>query len=85
MKLPKYPNDFFDYSQGINVNDYTINEWIKHCVQELEQDPTKSTYQIGMGNTFVQVDRVECGAVKYEVRVAKNYWEEEIYFEDLIE
>lgn len=39
MKLPNYPEDFFDFGKGVDVSNATINEWIKELVEELENNP----------------------------------------------
>lgn len=74
IKIPKYPKDFYDFSNGVDVDDKTINKWIKRCVEELEKEPECNYYYISSGNTLVCVFRnCEEDYGKYTVQVSKNY------------
>jgi mRNA-degrading endonuclease RelE of RelBE toxin-antitoxin system len=77
MDLPKYPQDYFDFSNGYNIADDQINEWIKEMVEELDDNP--ECYGLGKstGNTYVRVDRDD--VAKYRVFVTKNYQEKSIF------
>jgi len=74
IKIPKYPIDFYDFSNGVDVDDKTINKWIKRCIKELEKEPESNYYYISSGNTLVCVFRnSEEDYGKYTVQVSKNY------------
>lgn len=88
MKIPTYPNDFFDFSKGYNVKDEQINEWINKGVRELESNPEQHYYGVSSGNTFVQVFRIdeETTLSKYRITVSKAYASAEIpAYEDDVE
>lgn len=77
MELPNYPNDYFDFANGVNVSNEDINNWVKEIVEILETDDRCNGLGRSAGNAYVRVDRDECG--KYRVFVTKNYQEKTIY------
>jgi len=74
----KYPDDFYDFRDGKQISNETIQKWIDECIQRLESSPScpDSTY-ISSGNTKVIVfkdmgnDNKPC----YEVSVASGHLE----------
>lgn len=67
--VPHYPEDFYDFSNGVDISDEEINKWIKECVRTLNETYTNYT-SISSGNTQVVVYRLDEG---YEVIVSKDY------------
>ncbi|MCM3387211.1 hypothetical protein M3649_03580 [Ureibacillus chungkukjangi] len=78
MKIPNYPEDFYDFKEGVDIDNKTINEWIKKCINKLEEDKECSSYSTSSGNTYVRVFRCSEG-LKYEVLVSKSHAKAEIY------
>jgi hypothetical protein len=73
FKIPNYPEDFFDFSNGVDISNEMINKWIKEMISELEGNPVATSNGISSGNTYVKVNRDNFGA--YSVTVAKDYQE----------
>ena len=73
----KFPKDFTDHGEGINIDDIEINEWVKKCLKILKKN--KKGYGVsvetGMGNTMVFVRKYED---EYRVWVTKDYYETSI-------
>jgi hypothetical protein len=77
MNMPKYPDDFFDFGNGVDISNDEINKWIKEMVDELEENNNCHSLGRSTGNTYVRVNRDDC--TKYRVLVTKNYQEKDIY------
>lgn len=75
-----YPNGFFDYSSGVEINDEEINEWILECWKVMEKEK-KDTYYISSGNALVYLVK---GDDFLRVIVCKDYQELEIPLKDII-
>jgi hypothetical protein len=76
MKIPVYPDDFYNYKDGVEIDNHTINEWIHTCLENLENYPNGDYAAISSGNTRVDVVRyTESGEVHYHIHVNKGYEE----------
>jgi hypothetical protein len=76
INIPQYPNEFDDFSEGVNINNQTINKWIKECIDELENDKESGWCSRSSGNTYVNVTKYyhnESDEYEYQIVVAKNY------------
>lgn len=71
MKIPKYPEEFFDFSDGVDISNKRINEIIQGLVERLSSDEDISSLSSSTGNTKVEVFRDDIGCIVVEVY--KNY------------
>lgn len=77
--VPIYPDDFYDFSTGVDISDKQINKWIEECITELEWEGNKEGfYTISSGNSYVSVHKNSEG---YRIVVAKNHNEADIFTE----
>ena len=37
MKIPQYPQDFYDFSKGVNLTNEEVNKWIREGLQLLNK------------------------------------------------
>jgi hypothetical protein len=82
----KFPYGFYNFHNGVDISDDEINNWIKKCIDQLENDKEESYASIASGNTMVIVKRYydynyeeDENRYNYEIIVTKGYWEEIIY------
>lgn len=75
--IPKYPEDFHDYSDDVKIPEEEINLWINRCINILENDKSKPSHLISCGNTLVEVHRIEISEnnFEYAIVVFKNFQE----------
>jgi hypothetical protein len=81
----EYPTSesWFDFSEGLVINNEEINEWVKEVVKQLKHKiksgKKRGNYHIATGNSIVWgiIYQVSKNSNKYEIliRVAKNYSE----------
>jgi len=81
----EYPTSesWFDFSEGVVINNEEINEWVGEVVKQLKHKiksgKKKANYHMGTGNSIVwgTIYQVSKNSNKYEIliRVAKNYSE----------
>lgn len=72
MKLPSYPNDFFNFGDGVNVTNEEINKTIERLTNELLSDDDCYAMASSTGNTKVSVSKdTDYGGLVIEVY--KNY------------
>lgn len=71
---PKYPRDFFDFTNGVDVNNNKIQEWIDDCVNHLRNNKSDTYSFVSSGNTFVFSFKSE-GDNEIVTIVAKKYSE----------
>lgn len=71
MKIPKYPEEFIDFSDGVNISNERINEIIQGLVERLSREVEISFLSSSTGNTKVEVFRDDVGCIAVEVY--KNY------------
>jgi len=77
IKNIKFPKDFTDHGEGINIDDIEINEWVKKCLKTLKKNrkDCSASMEIGMGNTMVFVRKYED---ECRVWVTRDYYETSI-------
>lgn len=79
----KYPQTFFDFGDGVDIDNETINKEIRRMIQSLIEANEPNDYRIfATGNTYVVVFRHDYDENYYEVVVTKNYQSMEINFDD---
>ena len=77
MNIPKFPDDFYSFYDGVDISNEEINEWIQRCISDLE---TNGGYcsSISSGNTTVTVHKFYYDDYSddyyYDVRVSKGYY-----------
>lgn len=80
-----YPEEFYDYTNGLNISNEIINEWIKDCIDRLESNIENNHALISSGNTMVEVSRLYYDEnderYYYEVTVAKGYSQKSVGLE----
>lgn len=79
MIIPKYPEDFTDYSEEENISEDEINSCINYCIDYLEDNQLKNFTSTTKGNTLIEVQRVIYSDSNYEygIIVSKNFKESE--------
>ena len=77
MKIPQYPQDFYDFSKGVDITDEEVNKWIKEGIEYLENHKDEVYYAIASGNTIIHISRYYYNDIKgyyfYDIDVAKSY------------
>ena len=71
----QYPKDFYTYN-GKSVKDYEINEWIKECLDNLDND-TEYSFR-SSGDAIVFAYRCDGDSSEATVIVAKKYQEADV-------
>ena len=72
----KFPDSFYSYEKGIQINNEQINKWIKEAVTHLKKESEDSFYEIYSGDTAVIV--LKYGDNTYSVYVCKGYYKRTI-------
>jgi hypothetical protein len=84
MKLPKFPDDFYSFHDGVDVSDEEINEWIQEGIKFLEINGGND-YTISSGNTTVAIHKYYYDDYSdeyyYDIRVSKGYYQADTYDE----
>ena len=70
----RFPQHYYHFRDGVSIDDDTINEWVKKCIEYLEQNPNEDHILTASGDSLVHVTRFE-GDGEYNVQVCKNYYE----------
>ena len=70
MERPSYPQDFFSFEHGVDINDEKINGFIDEALTYLAQNPHESFYEIAFGRVLIVATRTEDGMV--DVTVTKR-------------
>ena len=74
-----FPQHYFYFGNGKDVNNNTINKWVQQCVNYLNDNPTEDTESMSSGNTIVTVSRIyetdNEEDEEYYIVVSKNYYE----------
>lgn len=82
MNIPKYPDDFFDFTNGVNITDEEINQWIQEGINSMEYDRDRDHWDISTGNARVDITRYiyneNSDKYYYIIRVSKSYAEADI-------
>jgi len=71
MKIPTYPNDYEDFSEGVDITNEQINDWVKQGFEYLQNIPEAQFYNNGTGNTEVNIFREAFG--EFNITISKNY------------
>lgn len=83
-----YPISFDDWSDGVDISNEQINEWIKEGIEKLENNKHIKEYRstsLASGNTIVHIARVWDDYHQqhfYAVDVCKNYKSIEVYLNE---
>lgn len=67
-----FPTSYTNFASGVDISNEEINEWIKECIEWLDENPEQPYKYIGTGNTFAVVFNHED---EYTILVTKNYFE----------
>lgn len=71
-----FPKSFYSFEGGVSIDDNEVTEWCKEGLRALEKSPMDNDFYVcGTGNTKVIVLKLKD---KYDVTVAKNYYEASI-------
>ena len=73
----RFPQHYYHFVGGVSIDDDTINEWVKNCIEDLEQNPDEDHIFTASGDSLVHVARFEDDG-EYNVQVCKNYYETNI-------
>ena len=68
----KFPNDYYHYIKGVEIDNDTINGWVKESIEWFEKYPDEPFKYIGSGDSVVIVFNHED---EYYIVVAKNYFD----------
>lgn len=71
MRYPQYPYDYFDFSDGVDVDTPTIDKYVKDAIDYLMANPDESSYEITTGNTIILATTDGHGLI--DVTVSKCY------------
>lgn len=69
----QYPKDFFSYADGVSIDNTRVNEWVKKCVDDLDED-TDYAFRAS-GDTIVFAYKSDEDLPAATVIVAKKYQE----------
>lgn len=74
-----FPQHYFYFGNGKDVNNNTINNWVQQCINYLNDNPTENTKSMLSGNAIITVSRI-CETEneedeEYYIVVSKNYYE----------
>lgn len=72
VDLPTYPEDFYDYSDGKDIKNEIINEYIEQGRADLENADVGEFWYTACGNALVMIVKYED---EYIYIVTKNYRE----------
>ena len=74
----QYPDSFYDFSNGVDINNSAIQQWIDNCVNTIKNSNNNIDYTYtASGNTLVMAYRTDDNVIT--VIVTKNYKETEIF------
>jgi hypothetical protein len=78
----EFPKHFYHFSDGVDINNERIQEWVRNCLKQAEEAGEQYGYFLhtGTGNTAVILMVYED---EYNIIVAKNYYELSINREEL--
>lgn len=71
-----FPQHYYDFSNGRNISNEEINQYVKICIDSLRNSTDKNLYHVstGTGDTAVHVNRYDDDEALC-VQVAKGYYE----------
>lgn len=68
----KFPNNYFHYANGVEINNGTIDKWVKESIEWLEKYPNEPFRYIGSGDSVAIVFNHKD---EYYIIVAKKYFD----------
>ena len=76
----EFPTHYYSFSDGVHIDDDTVNKWIKECIEKFDPNDENDWCRfIGSGDTMVIVSKLDEDE-EYDVYVCKNYYETFIPF-----
>lgn len=80
MNKVYYPEDFFDFRDGVKVPACQVQKWINECISSIDNDLNGTYTCISSGNTKVIVLKAEDGCYegkngKYDIIVSTGHLE----------
>lgn len=72
---PRFPQDFYNFTGGVEQDNQTINKWIKEAIDYFFMYPDETLYFTACGNSILFAVNHEDGLHLY---VAKGYYTETI-------
>lgn len=83
IEIPQYPDDFYDFRDGNNVSDSTINKWIRECIKYLEENKNEYCSRRASGDTVVHITKQnyenDNSRYYYNISVCKGYSDADTY------
>ena len=71
MERPNYPQDFFSFEHGVDIDNEKINGFVDEALTYLVEHPNESFYEIAFGKVLIVATRDDYGMV--DVSVTKHY------------
>lgn len=71
MERPNYPQDFFSFEHGVDIDNEKINGFVDEALTYLVERPNESFYEIAFGKVLIVATRDDYGMV--DVSVTKHY------------
>lgn len=78
----RFPDDFFDFHDGKDINSYQIKKWILEGINYLRDNPSEFSFSTGSGNTIVFIENYPSDK-EYRVVVNKGYYETYIKYDNI--
>lgn len=72
----QYPKNFYSFVNAVSVEDNSVNEWVKECINDLDKDTDFSCR--ASGDTIVFAYKSDESLPAATVVVAKNYQETDV-------
>lgn len=81
MNRIKFPNDFFDFNNGVPKSDSDIELYVNQMIEYLKENPEKQFTNRSQGNLSIIVYKYFYGDndYSYTVQVSKGYFEKTIF------
>ena len=77
----EFPTHYYSFSDGVHIDDDTVNKWVKECIEEFDPNDENDWCRFtGSGDTMVFVSKLDEDE-EYDVYVCKNYYETFIPFD----
>lgn len=75
MEILKKSGSFWKAPCAVRIPEYTVERWVKECIEDLKREPTQERAWIRSGNTIVEVSRKGKGC--YQAYIHRDYeiWE----------
>lgn len=72
MKRSKYPHEYHDFSDGVEISDEEINKWIDEMLEHLEETPESDYASTASGKVHVHIRRIDEIDMEYEIIVSRG-------------